>query len=143
MWQQRCFRAYLEFSANTVIQFVATKPFLLTTQKLWTGQGAARVVVSTGGTPSGTFLPLATKFCTNTKDGLAVGTTTLSSGGTVTTGTEREVLRADSGTAGGGTGSTDAQSGERVLAAGTYFMSVTVTGTTQGMYTLEWEELDS
>ena len=143
IWQQRCFRAYREFTANTVIKFVAAKPFLLTSQRLWTGQGAARLVVSTGGTEGGTFTALATKFCTNTKDGAAAGTTTVTTGGTVTIGVEREVLRADSGTAGGGSGNADLLSGQRVLAAGTYYMSVTITGTTSGTYALEWEELDS
>lgn len=144
IWQQKCFRAYREFSANTVIKFVASKAFLLTAQSLWTGQGAARLVISTGGTEGGTFVALPTKFCTNTRDGATqAGSTVVTVGGTVTIGTEREVLRADSGSAGGGSGNAAEMMSERILAAGTYYMSITVTGTTSGMYSLEWEELDA
>ena len=139
--EKRQFRAYKEFSANTVLKFVALKPFYLTFQSLWTGQGAARMVVTTGGTESGTFVAVPTKFCKFLLDGPVDGSTTLSTGGTVTVGTEREVLRADSGTAGGGTGSTSTGGGERALPAGTYYFTITVTGTTAGMYALEWEEL--
>jgi hypothetical protein len=139
--EKRQFRAYREFSANTTIKFVAAKPFYLTFQSLWTGAGAARMVVSTGGTESGTFTPVATAFCKYLLDGPVVGSTALSAGGTVTLGSEREVLRADSGTAGGGTGSTSTGGGERALPAGTYYFTITVTGTTAGMYALEWEEL--
>lgn len=139
--EKRQFRAYREFAANTVMKFVATKPFYLTHQSLWTGQGAARLVISTGGTESGTFTPVTTKFCRFLLDGPVSGFTTLSAGGAVTLGTEREVLRADSGSAGGGTGSTSTQGSERALPAGTYYFTITVTGTTAGMYVLEWEEL--
>lgn len=139
--EKRQFRAYKEFSANTVIKFVALKPFYLAFQSLWTGQGAARMVVTTGGTESGTFVPVPTKFCKYLLDGPVDGSTTLSTGGSVTVGTEREVLRADSGTSGGGTGSTSTGGGERALPAGTYYFTITVTGTTSGMYALEWEEL--
>ncbi len=143
LWSQKRFRAYKEFAANTVLKFVATKAFVLTSQRLWTGQGAARCVISTGGTEGGTFTDLPSKFCLNTRDGVANGFTTITQGGTVTIGTEREVLRADSGTAGGGSGNADLLSSPRVLAAGTYYMTITVTGTTSGMYALEWEELDA
>lgn len=139
--EKRQFRAYVEFAATTTVKFVATKPFYLTHQSLWTGQGAARMVVSTGGTESGTFTPITTKFCKFLLDGPVSGFTTLSAGGAVTVGTEREVLRSDSGSAGGGTGSTSTQGSERALPAGTYYFTITVTGTTQGMYVLEWEEL--
>lgn len=144
IWNQKCFRAYREFTANTVIKFVASKAFLLTAQSLWTGQGAARLVISTGGTEGGTFTALPTKFCTNSRDGAAqAGSTVVTVGGTVTIGLEREVLRADSGTNGGGSGNAAEMSSERILAAGTYYISVTITGTTSGMYSLEWEELDA
>lgn len=135
----RSFRAYREFSANVTLKAVFTKPFRLTQQTLWTGQGAARVVVSTGGTESGTFTAIPTKFNKNTQTG-GVGATTISAGGTVTGGTEREVLRSDSGTAGGGVGSPNLLDGDRMLAAGTYYITITITGTTTGMYSLEWVE---
>lgn len=139
--EKRQFRAYKEFTANTVIKMVFTKPFYLTYQSLWTGQGAARVVVSTGGAESGTFVDMPTKFCKYLLDGPVAGATTITTGGTVTIGVEREVLRADSGSAGGGTGSMNVLGNERALPAGTYYVSVVVTGTTQGMYSIEYEEL--
>jgi hypothetical protein len=33
-----------------------------------------------------------------------------------------------------------AQSGVRYLSPGTYYIEITVTGTTSGLYSLEWEE---
>lgn len=140
-FNKKQFRAYYEFAATTVLRFTAARPFLLTHQSLWTGQGSARMVISTGGTPGGTFTPVATKFCKYLLDGAVDGDTTLAAGGTVTIGQEREVLRSDSSTAGGGSGNSNTLGGERALPAGTYYMTITVTGTTAGMYSLEWEEL--
>lgn len=140
LYEKRSFRAYREFTSNTSIKFVATKNFHLTSQRLWTGQGAAKLAVSVAGTEGGTFTALPTKFGTNTVGGGAAGATTLTVGGTHTDGTERDVLRADSGTAGGGSGNADLLSGQRYLAAGTYYFDITVTGTTSGLYSLEWEE---
>ena len=138
--EKRQFRAYREFTGATVIKAVFAKPFYLTAQSLWTGQGAARLVVSTGGTEGGTFTAMPTKFCKWLLDGAQAGFTTMSVGGTVTIGSEREVLRADSGTNGGGSGNGTELSGRRALPAGTYYFTITPTGTTQGMYSLEWEE---
>lgn len=138
--EKRQFRAYREFAANTTLKMVFAKPFYLTYQSLWTGQGAARMVVSTGGTESGTFTAMPTKFCKWLLDGPVAGNTTITAGGTVTLVNEREVLRADSGTNGGGVGSENTLGNTRALPAGTYYFTITVTGTTSGMYALEWEE---
>lgn len=141
LFEKRQFRAYREFTTSTVLKFEATHPFLLTYQSLWTGQGAARVVVSTGGTEGGTFTAIPTKFCKYLLDGAVAGGTVVSAGGTHTGGSEREVLRSDSSSAGGGQGNKNTLGGERILPAGTYYMDITVTGTTSGMYAVEWEEL--
>lgn len=138
---KRAFRAYREFTANTTLRFVAAKPFLLTAQALWTGQGISRAVVSTGGTETGTWTVLPTKFGINLLDGAVPGNTVISFGGTHAGGAEREVLRSDSSTAGGGQGNLNQILRERLLPAGTYYITITVTGTTQGMYSLEWTEL--
>ena len=138
--EKRQFRAYKEFTTATVIKAVFAKPFYLTAQSLWTGQGAARLVVSTGGTESGTFVAMPTKFCKWLLDGAQAGSTTVFTGGTVTIGSEREVLRADSGTGGGASGNGTELSGRRALPAGTYYFTITPTGSTQGMFSWEWEE---
>lgn len=140
LFAKRKFRAYLEFTSTTSVRIVATKPFYLASQKLWTGLGAVRAVVSTGGTPGGTFVALPTVFNLNTVGTIVAPTSTVSVGGTHTGGNEREVLRSDSSSAGGGSGSSDYVNTERYLAAGTYYIDLTVTGTTTAMYSIEWEE---
>lgn len=143
LWNQKQFRAYREFTANTVIKIVAAKPFVLKSQTLWTGSGAVRLAVVAGATEGGTFTALSTKFCLNTLSGDVAGSTVVTVGGTITGGTEREVIRADSGTAqGSASGSTGTAAGVRVLAAGTYYLSFVCTGTTVALYNLEWEEMD-
>jgi hypothetical protein len=138
--EKRQFRAYKEFSVLTVIKMVFAKPFYLTAQSLWTGQGAARLVISTGGVEGGTFVTMPTKFCKWLLDGPVAGNTLVTTGGTVTIVNEREVLRSDSGTAGGGAGNGTELANKRALPAGTYYFTITPTGTTSGMYSLEWEE---
>lgn len=140
LYEKRLFRAYREFTGNTTVKFVAGKNFHLTSQRIWTGKGAVRLAITTGGTEGGTFTPLATKFSLNTVGAVAAGSTNVSVGGTHTGGTEREVLRSDSGTAGGGQGNGDYVVNSRYLTAGTYYFDIVVTGTTDGMYILEWEE---
>lgn len=140
LFEKRQFRLFHEFAASTVVKFVITENFYLTSQRLWTGQGAARLAITTGGTEGGAFSPVATKFCLNTVGGDVVGASTATAGGTLTGGTVREILRSDSATAGGGSGNSDTVSSRRYLAAGTYYFVITVTGTTAGMYTIEWEE---
>lgn len=135
------YRMYREFTANTTLQFVITKPFLLTDQRLWTGQGNVRLSITTGSTPSGTFTAIPTQFCLNTKDTLPVPAGVISAGGTVTGGTERDVLRSYSGN-GGGVGVGSAIGSSRLLQAGTYYFTLVVEGTTTGMYSFEWEELE-
>lgn len=135
----RSFRAYKEFTANTTLKFVATKPFLLTDQTLGVDAGAAVARISVGGTESGTWTALSTKF---TKNGLKVITpdVAISQGGTVSGGTERDVLRASAG-AGGNAATTQSNlSSPRLLPAGTYYITITVTGTTSGVYGIEYEE---
>lgn len=140
LWEKKKFRAYKEFTGATTVKFVITKNFLLTLQDLQLDAGMARMRVVTGATEGGTFTALASKFSMNTVGGDVPGNSTLTSGGTITGGTEREVMRANAG-AGAGAGR-PASAGIRVLSAGTYYLDITVSGTTSGVYSLEWEELD-
>jgi hypothetical protein len=135
---KRQFRLYREFSAATVIKLVFAKPFYLTSQVLYCDAGNARAVISQGGTEGGSFTALTTKFGKYLLDGPVVGNTTATVGGTIAGSTEREVIRAASGA---GVGIVNASQGVRALAAGTYYISIGVTGTTSGVYSVEWEEL--
>lgn len=142
-FQGKQYRAWVEFTANTTIQFTASQPFMLQSQSLFCDAGAVRVAISTGSTPSGTFTaiadqPVAKNRLTGTPN---IPHVSLTSGGTVTGGTVREVLRASAGTSNAGLPT--AMQGVRALPAGTYSISITVTGTTSGLYSLEWEELDN
>lgn len=138
--EKRQFRAYREFTTNVTLRLVAERPFLLTHQMLWTGRGAARAVITTGSTPSGVWDTLPTNFCKYLLDGPVVGTTPIFVGGSATGGQEREVLATDSGS-GGGQGNPMDFPGERALPAGTYYITIAVTGTTYGMYIIEYEEI--
>lgn len=140
---------YHEFNlaggASTTLQFAATKPFLLTHQSLLLVGGDARAVIKTGSTPSGTFTPVATQ---NPKYRIGmepVSTVTVSAGGTVTGGTEREVLLSAASTG----GATKSALGETTLAsirglpAATFYQTITAgTNGAVGIYSVEWEDLD-
>jgi hypothetical protein len=135
LFDGRQYRVYREFTASTVLKFVATKPFILTGQNLYVDAGAARVAVSIGGTEGGTFTTFGTLFGKNGTNVKPSGAT-VAAGGTITGGQEREVLRVN---AGAGQGAVTSLLGDRVLPAGTYYMSITVTGTTSGVYSFEFE----
>jgi hypothetical protein len=138
---KRRFRMYKTFAADFVLKLVFTKPFYLDYQRLWTGQGACVLTISTGGTEGGTFVDLPTKFPLNVADGAVTSYTAATQNGTQSGGTEREVLMCDSGSAGGGTGNGDQLGNRRKLPAGTYYFNGVITGTTSGIYAIEWEEL--
>lgn len=148
-WQGRQFRMYREFTLTAgqvvTLQWVATEPFLLQHQSLLLVGGDARAVIVTGATPSGTFTPIST---VNPKYRIGidpVSTVTVSAGGTVTGGTEREVLLCAASTG----GATKSALGEtalpstRGLPATTFYQTITAgaNGAT-GIYAVEWEDLD-
>lgn len=54
LFKGRKYRAYTEFVAAKVLRLVATKPFLLTDQRLSVTSGLARAAISVGSTPGGT-----------------------------------------------------------------------------------------
>lgn len=142
LWNSQQFRAYREFTATVTLRVVAAKNFILSFQNLYVDQGSARAVIVSGGTPSGTFTTVATQFCKNTTAGPVTGATVVSVGGSVSGGAEREVIRVATGGLLGSAGVGNTLQGARLLAAGTYYITITVTGTTSGIYSLEWEELD-
>lgn len=140
--QGRSYRAYKEFTANTVLRFTATKPFMLTLQSLWVDTGAARATVSVGGTAGGTYTALPTVFARNgTVQPVPAPDVLITQGGTITGGTEREVLRVAAGNAAVASGSGGQIGTVRLLPAGSYYISIVVTGATSGVYGVEYDEL--
>lgn len=141
LWDGKQFRQYRAFSAATQLRFVAATDFILTGQTLYCDNGLAQVRVLTGATPAGTWADTPTQQAKN-----RLGTVTyvqqnkMQAGGTFTGGTERELFRSDSG-GGQGVSFSNVDGNPRVLPAGTYYFDITVTGTTDGIYSFEWEEL--
>ena len=141
LWEGHAFRAYTEFNANTVVRFVADTPFALDAQSLLALEGEARVVIVTGGTPGGSFTAVPTHFNKKLIGTPIAPTFTVGIGGTHTGGNEREVLMVKAGTGGQAVAVQTLSQGKRLLPAGTYYMRITVTGTTRGMYALEYDQL--
>jgi hypothetical protein len=137
--QGRAYRAYRKFTANTTLRLTATKPFMLTEQRLSCSAGAAEVIIYVGATNGGTYTALPTKFVKNGVYTPAhVSTTVIEVGGTRTGGTEREVISVNSGA---GAGAVSVQNSPRLLPAGTYWLDIVVTGSTVGVYSIEYEEM--
>lgn len=151
-FEGREFRSFFEFSlANGVAQvlkFVSPVDFILFGQDIGMDAGGLRMSAITGGVAGGTYnvtLPIIGKNRMAERPlPQYLAQATITTGGTVTGGTEVEVLRM---AAGGGLLSAAATVGagvssERGLPAGTYFIKIlgnTLT-TTTGVYTLWWEE---
>lgn len=143
LWLGKTFRVYREFSTSQVVRFVATTDFVLDTQSLSALEGEARLEIMTGGTPGGTFTALPTHFNKKLTGTPVAPTFDIGAGGTHTGGNEREVLSVKAGTGGQAAAVTALSQGKRLLPAGTYYMRITVTGTTRGMWAVEYDMLDS
>lgn len=143
LWEGRQFRQYFPFAANAQIRFNAARPFILSDQSLYANEGSVQVQILTGSTPAGTWTNTATQQAKNRYSPKALLYTQqcfMQSGGTFTGGTERELIRANAGV-GQGNASRTVDSNVRVLPAGIYYFNITITGTTTGLYSFEWEEL--
>lgn len=149
-WQGRQWRMYREFNlaqnAQTTIRLTAGKPFLLQGQSLYVDGGAIRAVIVTApATSPGPWASMPTIFGKYLLAGAGtsafvvdVSTTT----GAITGGNEREVLRATGGAGNNNSTGVDIF-GWRALPAGTYYIQLTGTGSTNtGIYAIEVEELD-
>lgn len=142
LWEGRQFRAYRAFTTATQLRFTCAKDFVLQSQFLYCEQDTAAVTILTGAAQSGTWTHIATQQPKNRLTAnVYVQKNFVEVGGTFTGGTERELLRADSGS-GQGVGFYNALSGPRLLPAGTYYFNITGTGTPSGIYGIEWEEMD-
>ena len=137
--QGRSYRAYRKFTASVTLRFTATKPFMLTEQRLACSQGAAEATIYVGSTNGGTYTALPTRFAKNGVFSPAhVAAVAIDVGGTRTGGTEREVISVNSGA---GAGAVSVQNSPRLLPAGTYWIDIVVTGSTTGVYSVEYEEM--
>ncbi len=141
LWEGKTFRVYHEFAANTVIQFTADQDFALDAQSLQVLTGEARLEIMTAGTPGGTFTPLATHFNKKLTGTPAAPTFVISAGGTHTGGDEREVLLVAAATGGNAATAATQSQGKRLLPANTYYMRITVTGATRGLWAVEYDVL--
>lgn len=143
LWEGKQFRQYRAFNDTTYLRFTAARPFILSKQLLYVDDGQAQVRVLTGSTPSGVWTNTPTQTNKNRYSPAAlayVQQNVVQAGGTFTGGTERELFRADSG-GGQGVAFSSVEENVRVLPAGDYYFEITVTGTTAGIYSFEWEEL--
>lgn len=135
----RCFRFFHEFATSAVLRFVATKPCLLTEQVLYVDAGVARLTTYADGTPGGTFTTSTNLYPRNGLVPYTLGLA-VAAGGTHTGGIVRDVVRVN---AGAGAGAVSRISSNRMLPPGTYYIKIDVTGTTSGVYSLEFEELET
>lgn len=141
LWDGKAFRVYREFTSSVVVQFIADQDFALDSQSLSLTEGGARLEVMTGGTPGGTFTPLATHFNKKLTGTPAAPTFVIGVGGTHTGGVEREVMLAAAGVGGNAAVAATHSQGKRLLPAGTYYMRITIAGTTHGVWAVEYDVL--
>jgi hypothetical protein len=141
----REFRTFYEFSSSFVIQVVAPVNTILFEISVALTSGEVRVESVTGGTPGGMFSTPLPVFARNTMTERPfpyyTPQVTAAVGGTHTGGTVLDVFKnktADNANfaAGVGSGSSD----ERGVGPATYYIRVTVTGTTAGILKFRWEE---
>lgn len=136
----RSYRMFKEFTADTVIRITATGPFLLTAQNLYVDAGQARVTISVDPTTdTGTWATLATKYQKNGTVLASFDHVTVEEGGAITGGVVRETLRVNASVF---IGSAAQLQGKRLLPAGTYYITIDVTGTTSGIYSIEYDVLE-
>lgn len=144
-FQGREFRTFLEFTASQVIQVVVPVNSILYQLGVTLTQGEVRVETVAGGTPGGTFgtpLPIIPhNSMTERPTPIYNPQVTLAAGGTHTGGTILDVLhvKADSNSNRAFTVG-DNNGDERGIAPATYYFRITVTGTTDAILRLWWEE---
>ena len=141
----REFRAYHEFTANTVFKVVVPINVILWDLSILLSAGQARLETVVGGTEGGSFSVPVPVFPRNTmterQTPLYTNQVAISSGGTHTGGTVLDILvnkTADNSNFSASAGSEGGD--ERGIGPGTYYFRLTVTGTTSGIIKARWEE---
>lgn len=142
-FEGRQFRTYHEFnlaSGSVWLKFVSPIDFIVKSRVLSIVQGNIRFAVSTGGTESGTWTAKNT-FPVNAMANRPAYTQQIlvSTGGTVTGSSERDVQLLETGTS--QAASVESQAAESGYEAGTYYVEIRHTGgTARGVYSVIWEE---
>lgn len=146
-WKKLQWRSYVDITlatgASVTYRIIANKPFLLTRQQLMCDSGALKAEIFLAPTPSGTWTSTTGQpIQKNRLDGTS-GTSSMqvASGGTITGGTQAEVLRVAAASGGNLQTVSAAENSIRGLPAGTYYIKLTAIGAGTGVYNLEWEEL--
>jgi len=160
-FEGREFRSYFEFSteASTALavgatrdfKFVSPVDFILQSQVLELDTGGVRIQAFIGATDGGGWstVPVIAKNRSPARrefpTGYYVGQATFLTGGTFSGGTQVDVLRGRTASQSVAAVNVDAsQDATRYLPAGTYFLRmqplVGVNDTSQGIYSISWEE---
>lgn len=150
-FEGRQFRAYYDISlgagASLVIKFTSPSNFILESQNLSVTTDQLMLQVMTGGTPGGVFgtvVPVIGKNrMTEVPTPVYVSGVSITTGGTITGGTEVDKLRVSAIGTGANQGTVGTQVGDsRGLPAGTFYLKFTNygNGTAIGLYSLWWEE---
>lgn len=145
LWEGRQFRAFHKLSASVQLRFQAVTPIVLQSQAVLASSGLITLSVYTGSADGGGWAEISANDQNVSKNRLPGNTyvrqSGLQSGGTFTGGTEVEYLLANGGN-GQGNLSQNILGQPRLLPAGLYYFSFTLSGTSpSGVYSVEWEEL--
>lgn len=144
----REFRTFKEFNladtTSLVIKIVSPINFIIFGASLNLVEGEIRVESLTGGTEGGSFsdsLPVYARNAMSEVPAVYTPQIVMTSGGTLTGGAIRDVLlNKTSGNSNFASSVGVEQSDERGLPAGTYYIKLTATGTSRGVFSLRWEE---
>lgn len=150
----RQYRTFFEFElasgSSAVIKVVCSKDFLLQSQNFFVNSGSIRFSAVVGATESGSFSSILPIVGKNRAPSYLVGNVytsgmVLSSGGSITGGTEVEVMRfASQGTTTHQSTVNGPMDNPRALPSGTYYLKLSNTDNSNsiGVYTIEWEEIN-
>ncbi len=140
----REFRIFHEFTGNTVFKTVVPVNTILWALNISLLEGECRLETVVGGTEGGTFTPITIFGRNNMTERpfpFYTNRVTASQGGTHTGGTVLDVLLNKTSDNSNFAASVGASTGdERGVAPNTYYLRLTVTGTTRGILKLRWEE---
>lgn len=147
-FEGREFRSFFELNmaggTSRTFKFVAPCEFVLFGQDLLINAGAVRYEAFVGSTEGDTFNVLVPVIGKNRmlerRAPYYSPQVVISTGGTISGGTNTDLALLDTTNQSGGIGVSLASGEERGLPAGTYYIRLTATGTVTGVFRLWWEE---